>query len=134
MTARLTLAAARNVTWAPTIDLYYYGGELPLTGATIRMQVRLYAGQPGAAQLDIAAIEHTDEAAATEQAPTRRLLRLYPTASLAQLAAMPSGLNQPEPGKPDTFYHDAVITYANEAQDRLFAGEFLLEPGITNNG
>lgn len=134
MAARLTLAAARNVPWAPTIELYYDGGALPLAGASVRMQVRLYAGQPGAALLDIAAIEHTDETAATQSAPTRRLLRLYPTASKAQLQAMPTGLNQPEPGQPDTFYHDAIITYGDGAEDRLIAGDFLLEPGITDNG
>ncbi len=39
MTAHLDLAVSRNVAWAPTIDLFYPGDQLPPAGASIRMEI-----------------------------------------------------------------------------------------------
>lgn len=130
MPARLTLAAACNVVWHPAIELTYQGAELPIAGARIDLQVRLYPGQPGAPLLDCPDIAHADD----DLGNGNRVLRLYPVATKAALAAMPTGLNQPEVGEADVFAFDIVLTYADGLQDRLAAGEFLLEPGVTTYG
>ncbi len=63
-----------------------------------------------------------------------RVLRLYPVATKAALAAMPTGLNKPEIGQADEYVFDIVLTYADGLQDRMAAGNFLLEPGVTQYG
>lgn len=128
--ARLTLTAARNVVWHPSIELTYQGAALPLDGARIDLQVRLYPGQPGAPYLDCPDIAHGDD----DLGNGNRVLRLYPVATKAALAAMPTGLNQPEVGQADQYAFDIVLTYSDGLQDRLAAGDFLLEPGVTTYG
>ncbi len=128
--ARLTLAAARNVVWHPSIELTYAGAALPLNGARVDLQVRLYPGQPGPPLLDCPDIAHGDD----DLGNGNRVLRLYPVATKAALAAMPTGLNQPEVGQADQYAFDIVLTYADGLQDRLAAGDFLLEPGVTTYG
>ena len=130
MPARLTLSAARNVVWHPAIELTYQGAELPLVGARIDLQVRLYPGQPGPPLLDCPDVAFGDD----ELGNGSRILRLYPVATKAALQAFPTGLNQPEIGEADVYVHDIVLTYADGLQDRLAAGEFLLEPGVTIYG
>lgn len=129
MAANLTLTAARNVGWSPSIALDYPGDPLPLEGATIKMQIRLYPGQPDAPVLEAAGIPFTDG----PLAPGQRRLMLTPTLSKAQLASAPSGLNKPEIGEADRFSFDIVITYPDGVQDRIAAGNFLLEPGVTTD-
>lgn len=126
MPAILNVRAARNVAWAPTINLAYSGPQLPLTGAFVSMQVRLYPGQPGGPLLSFEAINFADEALAKG-----RVLRLFPVADQVDLETMPTGLNKPEAGEADRFSYDIVITYADGAQDRAAAGYFYLEPGVT---
>lgn len=130
MPALLTLGASRNVVWAPTIELAYSGGPLPLTGATIAMQIRLYPGAAGAALKSLAAVPFEDVAAPTDADPDGRVLRLSPTISAADLTAMP-GLNQPEAGEPQTFAYDLVVTYADDVDEILAGGDFILSPGVT---
>lgn len=130
MLARLTLSASRNVVWHPAIELAYAGAELPLAGARIDLQVRLYPGQPGPPLLDCPDITFGDD----DLGNGKRVLRLYPVATKAALQAFPTGLNQPEIGKADSYVHDIVLTYADGLQDRLAAGDFLLEPGVTIYG
>jgi hypothetical protein len=129
MTARLDLTASRNIAWAPTIDLFYEGEELPLAGANIAMQVRLYPGAPGAAIGEVDPIIFQDMPAIDPE--TMRCLRLTPAIPQATLAGFPTGLNQPEPGEADAYSYDIVITYADAAQDKLALGKFILEPGVT---
>jgi hypothetical protein len=131
MPASLNIPAARNVPFANPIHLYYSGAALPLTGASIKMQIRLYSGAPGAALVTVATIAHTDASAPTEADPARRLLTLLPTVAEAALAAMPTGLNEPEPGDADRYAYDIVVTYADTAEDTLAEGYFLLKPGVT---
>ena len=143
MTEQLDLTGARNVTWAPTIEYIYRGGPLPLTGATIRLQVRLYPGAPGdplinvvspAGGLTFTDLPATDaEIASGDLSAGDRVLRIFPIVARATLQAMPTGLNKPEAGQADAYDWDFVITYADAAQDRPAAGEFFLEPGVTLN-
>ncbi|MEO7470395.1 MAG: hypothetical protein ABIV36_25620 [Sphingobium limneticum] len=129
MTAKLDLAASRNIAWSPTIDLFYYGDELPLDGATIVMQVRLYPGASGAPIHATSPIVFEDLPPADEEA--RRCLRIFPSIAQAALIAFPTGLNKPEPGEADAYSFDIIITYADALQDKLALGRFLLEPGVT---
>ncbi|KKW93864.1 hypothetical protein [Sphingobium chungbukense] len=129
MTARLDLTASRNIAWAPTIDLFYEGGQLPLAGATITMQVRLYPGAPGDALVTLNPIAFED--LDPSEPGARRCLRLTPLMLREWVAAFPTGLNAPEPGEADLFSYDIIITYAEGAQDKLALGNFLLEPGVT---
>ncbi|HEX8256703.1 MAG TPA: hypothetical protein VF589_03650 [Allosphingosinicella sp.] len=131
MPASLNIPAARNVPFANPIYLYYSGAALPLTGASIKMQIRLYPGAPGAALATVAAIPHTDAAAPTGADAERRLLTLFPTIAEATLAALTSGLEEPEPGDADRYSYDIVVTYADAAEDTLAEGYFLLKPGVT---
>lgn len=129
MTAQMDLAASRNIAWSPTIDLFYPGDGLPVTGATVNMEVRLYPGAPGAAIHATSPIVFEDMAA-TDDEPQRRL-RLYPSIPQADLAAFPTGLNEPEAGEADGYAYDIIITYADDLQDKLALGKFILEPGVT---
>ncbi|WP_030540549.1 hypothetical protein [Sphingobium sp. DC-2] len=129
MTASLDLTASRNLAWAPTIDLFYPGAELPLDGATIKMEVRLYPGQPGSPLI-------VGESLAFQDLPPsapggQRCLRVFPGANQDALAAMPTGLNQPEPGEADVYAYDIILTYADGQQDKLALGRFIVEPGVT---
>jgi len=132
MPAKRNLAASRNVDpWAPTIDLFYGGGDLPVGGATVRLQVRLYPGAPGTPLLDINNIPFEDAAAPIAGRLDRRRLRLFPTAPASALADWPTGQNKPEPGEADRYSYDAIITYAAGAgEDKLALGYFYLEPGV----
>lgn len=129
MTASLNLTASRNVAWEPTIDLFYDGEDLPLSGASIDMQIRLYPGAPGAALASINDVAFEDMAPAAPGA--RRRLRLSPAIASADLADFPTGLNAPEPGEADVYSYDIVATYSDGAQDKLALGSFILEPGVT---
>lgn len=129
MTARLDLTASRNIAWAPTIDLFYQGGDLPLNGATIRMQIRLYPGAPGEPIATLDGIPFID--LPPLEGDPRRRLRLAPAMLLDTVAAFPTGLNRPEPGEADSFSYDIVVTYADDLQDKLAIGSFILEPGVT---
>lgn len=134
MPAQLDLTGSRNATWAPTIEYAYTGGALPLTGATMRLQWRLYPGASGAALIDLAAVEFTDTAEPTTTEPDLRVLRLFPEVPVATLQALPTGLNEPEAGEADAYAWDVVITYADAVLERLIAGDVFLDPGVTRNG
>jgi hypothetical protein len=120
MTERLDMVAARHETWAPTIAI----------------QWRLYPGADDPPLIDLADVDFEDEelTPATETAEARRVLRLFPEADPATLAALPSGLNEPEAGEADAFHWDAVVTYADATSERLIAGQVFLEPGVTQGG
>lgn len=129
MTAKMDLAASRNVAWAPTIDLFYPGDPLQLVGAAIAMEVRLYPGATGAPLAEMSAIAFEDLPASEEGG--QRCLRLLPAIAGEILTAFPTGLNQPEPGEADTYSYDIVLTYVDGLQDKLAIGSFVLEPGVT---
>ena len=138
MTSRLDLDASRNETWARTIEYGYSGDPLPLTGATMRLQWRLYPGADGAALIDLEEVDYLDAAATEEDvaeniAPVGgRVLRIFPgPVSIATLQALPTGLNQPEAGEADRYHWDVTITYADTFVERLIAGEVLVDPGTT---
>lgn len=129
MTERLDITASRNETWRPTIELPYSGAELPLAGATISLQWRLYEGATGDPLIDCPNVAFTDTVDGDA-----RLLTLFPEASDADINALPSGLNQPEPGDADSYCWDAIITYADGAIDRPVAGFVYLGKGTTVHG
>lgn len=122
-----TLYAFRNRDFAPTINVDYEGAELPLTGATVSMQVRQYQGAAGDPLLEDADVDFTDIAHPTREGWRR--LTLEPRFDRADLAAMP-GQNQPDPGDPQTFDHEIKITYADSEQDSLGMGPFVLSAGV----
>lgn len=128
MTASLDLTASRNVAWAPIIDISYPGDELPLAGAAIAMQIRLYPGAPGFPLKGIGFLYYSIPPAAEGG---KWVLRLEGEISAADLAAFPTGLNKPEPGEADVYAHDIIITYDDSKQDKLALGRFILEPGVT---
>lgn len=128
MTITRDLYAARNLDFAPVLELEYSGGELPLTEATISMQVRLYAGATGDPLADDDDVTFAD--AAHETDPALRVLTVEPKIVKATLAPLPTGLNQPEVGEADRYEYEIKLTYADGAQDVLWAGGFILEPGV----
>lgn len=128
-----TIYAARNIDFAPSLEFDYPGGPLPLAGATISMEVREYPGAPGAAlaadpSIAFTDVVHPDEATDPDRVGWRRLT-IFPELAKAVLAAMP-GQNQPTPGDPQTFVYETKITYADDMQDSLLSGEFILAAGV----
>jgi len=128
MTITRDLYAARNLDFAPTLELVYEGDPLPLDGATVSMQVRLYAGQGGSALASNEAITFSDAG----NGDGTRTLTIYPTLAKTALVSMPTGLNEPEVGQADRFDYEIKLTYADSAQDSLWIGGFFLEPGVDN--
>lgn len=127
-----TLYAARNIDFAPTLDFDYPGDALPLVAATISMEVREYPGAPGAALAVHANIPFTDVVHPDASEPGRagwRRLSIFPVLPKETLDAMP-GKNQPTPGDAQTFVSEIKITYADEMQDSLLSGEFILSAGV----
>lgn len=126
------LYAARNIDFAPSINVDYRGDPLPLTGAAISMQVRLYpgaAGDPLAEDADVTFVDavHPDLPVASTE--LWRRLTINPSIDKAVLAALP-GQNQPDPGDPQSFVYEIKITYADTLQDSLLSGEFILSAGV----
>jgi len=128
MTITRDLYAARNLDFAPVLELDYSGAELPLTGATASMQVRLYAGAPDAPLAQDADVTISD--APHETVVTLRTLTIEPLIAKATLAAFPTGLNKPEVGEADRYEYEIKLTYADDKQDSLWTGGFYLEPGV----
>lgn len=130
MPAIQTLTASRNATWGPTLQYDYAGAALPLAGATIAMQLRLYPGQPFEAKLTIPAIPFVDSllsGVAGKDSEVRRLT-LSPVVTDAVLADLPiTG----EVGNDDTFAFDIRIAYADGVYEILSSGTFILSPGVT---
>ncbi len=137
-----TLYASRNATWGPTLVYDYPGEELPLAGAKIAMQLRLYPGQPGEPKLAIGDIPFTDVFVPAVQEdlahhpepisarPAHRRLALEPLFTVTQLSALP-GLQTPEAGSSQSFAFDIRITYADGVSEILSSGTFVVSPGVT---
>ncbi|MED5546137.1 MAG: hypothetical protein VYD90_12880 [Pseudomonadota bacterium] len=123
----MTLYAARNIDFAPTINVDYPGDALPLTDATISMQVRQYPGAAGDADAEDADVTFADGEHPSD--PDLRRLILEPTIAKASLEAMP-GQNQPDPGDAQAFVYEIKITYADSEQDSLLSGDFILAAGV----
>lgn len=132
MPALQTLTAPRNATWAPQLAYDYAGAALPLSGATIAMQLRLYPGQPGDPKLSIEDIPFADVliSGVPGTETERRRVTLSPAVTAAQLAALP-GLQTPEAGDPQRFAFDILITYADDLSEILSRGDFIVSPGVT---
>lgn len=125
------LEAARNLNWRPTLEIEYLGGALPLAGASISSQVRLYDGAPGEPLAEQADVTFSDAAAPTAAEPTLRVLTLSPLLTKGQLAGLP-GLHQPEAGDPQVFRIEFKVTYADDAQDSLWLADFIVTPGVND--
>lgn len=125
-----TFTASRNATWAPTLAYDYAGAALPLTGATIAMQLRLYPGQPGDAYLSLGSIPFADAltSGTAGQSDELRRLTLSPSVTPAALQPLPrSG----EAGDDTTFDFDIRIAYADGVYEILSRGKFILSHGVT---
>lgn len=125
-----TFPASRNATWAPTLNYDYSGPAMPLTGATIAMQLRLYPGQPDAAKLSLNAIPFSDSlvSGTPGQSDEKRRLTLSPSVAPADLQPLPAG---GEAGSDATFDFDIRIAYADGVYEILSSGKFILSPGVT---
>ncbi len=127
-----TLYAARNIDFAPSIDFEYLGDAVPLTGASISMEVREYPGAPGDPLAVHTGIPFTDIVHPRASDPDRagwRFLTIFPVIARETLQGFP-GQNQPTPGDAQTFVHEIKITYADDMQDSLLSGEFILSAGV----
>lgn len=142
MAEKLTLTGFRNETWNPTIEYAYSGAELPLEGASIRLQWRLHPGAGGEPIIDLPAdgsltfedSEATEQEIARGEAPRGgRFLRIYPVISVETLKTLPTGLNAPEPGEADLYSWDVVFTLPNGSTWTAIAGDVLLSPGVTED-
>lgn len=122
-----TLYAYRNRDFADAINIDYKDDPLPLTGATISLQVRQYDGAAGDPEVEDADVTFTDAAHPTLSGWRR--LTLEPSIAKADLAAMP-GRNQPDPGDAQAFRYEFKITYADSAQDTLGISDFILSAGV----
>lgn len=122
--------ASRNATWAPTLDYDYAGGALPLRGASIAMQLRLYPGQQGDPVLDLGAIPFVDALVngTAGRADERRRLTLSPSVTPAALQLLPSS---GEAGDDTPFDFDIRIAYADGVYEILSSGKFILSHGVT---
>jgi hypothetical protein len=119
--------AARNIDFAPTIHVDYAGVELPLSGATISMEVRAYPGASGDPLARDAAVPFTD-GIHPDRAGWRRLT-IFPVIDKEVLVDLP-GQNSPAPGDAQTYVHEIKITYADDMQESLLIGEFILSAGV----
>ncbi|WP_294191120.1 hypothetical protein [uncultured Sphingomonas sp.] len=130
MPATQTFRASRNATWAPTLAYDYRGPALPLDGATIAMQVRLYPGQPSDALLSLPDIDFADALVSGRPGTETevRSLTLSPSVTPAVLAALPT---LGEVGDDDTFAFDIRIAYADGIYEILSGGSFIVSPGVT---
>lgn len=122
------LFVARSEDFDRTLELEYQAPPLSLVGATISMQVRLYAGQTGTALAEIDEVTFVDSAHLTKDG--WRLLSVYPRIPSSALAAFPSGLNQAEVGEADRFFYEIKVQYADGKRESLWTGAFILEPGV----
>jgi hypothetical protein len=129
------LRAARNMDFAPTLNTYYFGDPLPLDGAAVKLEVRLYPGAAGAPVASDEAVDFADALVGQAVDPTdgvlkdQRCLTLNPSIAIATLAAMP-GLNTPEAGDDQTFSYEIMLIYSDALRDQLWVGNFILEPGV----
>ena len=140
MPVQQTFAASRNATWAPTLIYEYKGAALPLAGASIDMQLRLYPGQPDEAKLTIASIPFTDALKGGTAGASDEVRELTLSPSVAPGAVDGSepntlrnlpGQHEPEAGDPQIFAFDILITYADEVSEVLSSGKFIVDPGVT---
>lgn len=129
------LRAARNMDFAPTLNTTYWGAALPLAGATVKMELRLYPGAAGAPVASDESVDFTDTLAGQSADPAdgvvkdERLFVLNPSIVKATLAAMP-GQNTPEAGDDQTFSYEIMLIYSDGLRDQLWVGSFILEPGV----
>lgn len=124
------LTAARNLAFVYTAGLL---GEddaaFDLTGCTLKMEVRQYGAQPGAALISLAQVTTDVQGVRVLNATDGTIcIRI----NQAALAALPGGPAQgSEPNAPDTFVYDLVITRPALAEPLALAGSFTLQPGVT---
>lgn len=126
--------ASRTATWAPQLAFTYSGDPLPLDGARVAMQLRLYPGAGGPALLTLNPIAFAD----ADNGDGTRTLTLSPTIApgnpnggeVNTFGNLP-GLNQPEAGSPQSFAYDIRITYADGIEEILSTGVFTVQPGVT---
>ncbi|MDF2603505.1 hypothetical protein [Sphingomonas sp.] len=132
--------ASRNATWAPTLTYEYRGAALPLAGARIDMQLRLYPGQPFDAKLTLLDIPFADALKSGTAGAIDEVRELTLTPSIEPGAVAGSepntlrslpGLHSPEPGGSQTFAFDILIIYADGVSEILSSGQFVLSPGVT---
>ncbi|MEG8219012.1 hypothetical protein OSJ57_00030 [Sphingomonas sp. HH69] len=128
MTITRDLYAARNLDFAPVLELDYSGPPLPVSGTSVSMQVRLYANAPDAPLAQDTSAGLLDAPHSTD--PDLRTITVEPVIAKDTLAALPTGLNKPEVGEADRYEYEIKLTYADGAQDVLWAGGFILEPGV----
>lgn len=129
------LRAARNMDFAPTLSTYYFGAALPLADASVRMEVRQYAGETGNPAASDESVVYSDALVGQAIDPTdgtlkdKRCLTLGPSIDKADLAIMP-GISTPDAGDEQIFSYEIMLIYSDSLRDQLWVGSFILEPGV----
>lgn len=131
-----SLDAARNRDFEATLYTEYLGGPLPITGASVVMEVRLYPGAAGAALISVPEVQYEDVGVIGTaidpddgiEKDLRRLV-LYPSIARAALAGLP-GQNQPEAGDAQSYHYEIMLIYADAEREPLWMGAFVLQAGI----
>lgn len=135
MPVQQDLRAARNMGFSPTLNTYYFGPSLPLVGAVVNMEIRLYPGAAGAAVASDETVDFADALVGQAVDPAdgvikdQRCLTLTPSIPKETLAALP-GLNTPEAGSNQIFAYEIMLIYSDGLRDQLWVGSFILEPGV----
>lgn len=147
-----TFTASRNATWSPLLAYPYPGAALPIAGATIEMQLRLYPGADGDPLLSLTFTATDTLQSGTEGGDDElRLLTLDPGAgwSTTQLDTLPGATKQqmaalavianlptppgPEVGQGACLFFDIRITYTDGVSEILSSGTFTVSPGVTTD-
>lgn len=110
----------------------FLDGNAPVnfTGASARMELRQYEGQPGAALASLPTV--------TTDILGLRFFKYRDDAVLdairvrlpaANLAALP-GLNQPDAGAAQIYHYDLLMTLSGQPEQPWLLGTFTLYPGV----
>lgn len=124
------LSAARNLDLREEYGLLGEDdGPFNLTGCTLKMEVRLYGAQPGAALITLPTVTTDILGIRVLDAAAGHIRIIIPKANLAALPGGPA--NGTEPNQPDVFVYDLVIDRPVPLEPLAMAGTFTVSPGVT---
>ncbi|WP_311270483.1 hypothetical protein [Sphingobium sp. WCS2017Hpa-17] len=129
-TPTVPLTAARNLDLREEYGLLGEDdGPLNLTGCTLKMEVRLYGAQPGAALISLPQVTTDILGIRVTDAVNGKIRMIIPKANLAALPGGP--VNGSEPNQPDVFVYDLLIDRPSPLEPLAMAGTFTVSPGVT---
>lgn len=132
-TPTVPLAAWRNRAFVEDYGLLGQDdGPFDLTGASLRMEVRLYGAQPGDALISLTEVGWDVEGIRVIDAVGGRIRIVISQNTLASLPGGPT--DGTEPNAPDPFVYDLVIARPIPADSLAMSGTFTLHPGVSLAG